>query len=99
MTKEQISDYIKSLNVADLDIIKSMVLEREDELYEERWYTHDRIDDYLYIVHYKDGHTHLTCKGKDSYEEYINSDDAVWIERKTKDLFPTFEFLERKYDA
>lgn len=77
MTKEQISDYIKSLNVADLDIIKSMVLEREDELYEERWYTHDRIDDYLYIVHYKDGHTHLTCKGKDSYEEYINNDDAV----------------------
>ena len=29
----------------------------------------------------------------------MRNDDAVWIERYTKDLFPTYEFLMRKEQA
>ena len=99
MNQEQILEYISNVNIADLDAIKKMIEDREEEMYEEAWWTHETIDDYLYKVHYQDGHTHITCKGADSYREYIKSDDAVWIERYTKDLFPTYEFLMRKEQA
>ena len=61
------------------------------------FFYHDRIDEYLYIVHYKNGSSHLDCIGSRSYKEYINNPDALWIERKTKDLFPSFELLMEKY--
>ena len=99
MNQEQILEYISNVNITDLDAIKKMIEEREAEMYEEAWWTHETIDDYLYKVHYQDGHTHITCKGADSYREYIRNDDAVWIERYTKDLFPTYEFLMRKEQA
>lgn len=99
MTREQINQYISTIDSADLDAIKMMVAARENELYDIRWWTHEKIDDYLYIVHYRDGRKHLSCKGADSYQEYIRNDDATWIERKTKDLFPTYETLMRKETA
>ena len=99
MTREQIYEYVSTIDSADLDAIKMMVAARENELYDIRWWTHETIDDYLYKVHYQDGHTHISCKGADSYREYIRNEDAVWIERYTKDLFPTYEFLMRKEQA
>ena len=99
MTREQIFQYVSTMDSADLDAIKMMVAARENELYDIRWWTHEKIDEYLYKVHYQDGHTHITCKGKDSYEEYMRNDDAIWIERYTKDLFPTYELLMRKEQA
>lgn len=99
MTREQIYEYVSTMDSAELDAIKMMVAARENELYDIRWWTHEKIDDYLYIVHYRDGRKHLTCKGADSYREYMRSDDAVWIERYTKDLFPEYEFLMRKEQA
>lgn len=99
MTREQIFQYVSTMDSADLDAIKMMVAARENELYDIRWWTHEKIDEYLYIVHYRDGRKHLSCKGADSYQEYIRNDDAIWIERKTKDLFPTYETLMRKEQA
>lgn len=99
MTREQINQYVSTMDSAELDAIKMMVAARENELYDIRWWTHEKIDDFIYKVHYQDGHTHITCKGADSYREYMRSEDAVWIERYTKDLFPTYEFLMRKETA
>ena len=84
MLQEQIQDTIRSMSTADLEAIKSMIA------------THDRIDDYLYKIHYADGNTYVMCKGKQAYERYLKEEDATWIERYTKNLFPTYEFLERK---
>ena len=81
MNQEQIFEYISKVNITDLDAIKMMVAARENELYDIRWWTHEKIDDYIYKVHYQDGHTHITCKGADSYREYMKNDDAIWIER------------------
>ena len=99
MLQEQIHDAIRSMTSADLEAIKKMIAQEEKDRYDEMWWIHDRIDDYLYKVHYRDGHIHITCKGADSYKEYMMNDDAMWIERYTKDLFPTYEFLMRKEQA
>lgn len=99
MSQEQICNTIHTMSHEDLDAVKKMIAAEEKSRYDDMWWTHDRIDDYLYIVHYRDGSTHLSCKGKDSYEEYMKEDDALWIERKTKNLFPVKEFLMRKETA
>lgn len=99
MLQEQIHDAIRSMSTADLEAIKSMIAKEERNRYDEMWWTHDRIDDYLYKIHYADGNTYVMCKGKQAYERYLKEEDATWIERYTKNLFPTYEFLERKERA
>ena len=87
---------IRSMNTADLEAIKKMIAQEEKNRYDEMWWTHDKIDDYLYKIHYIDGHTYVVCKGKQAYEMYTKDKDAMWLERYTKNLFPTYEFLTRK---
>lgn len=96
MLQELVIDMLRRMPLADFDVYLKAVAKVEKERYREMWYTHDNVDDYIYIVHYSDGHTHMTCKGKESYTEYMASDDAVMLERKTKDLFPTYQTLLQK---
>lgn len=90
MTQEQIF----ALDPTQLEALKRLVEQREKQLYHEMWWTHEQIDDYLYIVHFQDGSFIYFCKGADAYRRYLQ--DGVMIERKTKDLFPKREILERK---
>ena len=52
---------------------------------------HDYIDDYFYIVYFKDGTHHLYSTGESAYTTYQK--EGVRLERRTKDLFPTYEVL------
>ena len=108
MTKRQ-STYarkrIESMTLADLQAVKKMIEEQEEKHYDENWKEHAEIDDYLYIIHYNDKkeytgkNVYYDYIAKRCYEKFLNDDNAVWFERKTKDLFPTYEFLERKERA
>lgn len=92
---EQI-EMLRSLSISELESLRDAMNKVIEERYDEMWWIHDKIDNYLYVVHYADDKKHMSCKGKESYEEFMKHDDAIWIERYTKDLFPTYEFLMRK---
>ena len=62
----------------------------------ENFMLHEGLDEYLYIIHFADGHRYIEQKGKKAYEMYINDIQAVSLERKTKDLFPKYELLLTK---
>lgn len=83
---------------ADLQLIKDLVNAQIDIEYEkpENFMYHKKIDDYLYLVYYQDGTFNLFCIGADAYERFMKRDDAVRVERKTKDLFPKYEVILKK---
>lgn len=96
MTKADISNYINSVSTADLAAIKEMILDREITDYDKNWKSHEKKDDYLYIIHYTDGSYYYDHIGASAYKKYLSDPKAEWLERKTKDLFAKKEFLERK---
>lgn len=96
MLQEQIHDVLHSMTAADLEAIKEMIAREERSRYEEMWWTHDRIDNYLYYVYYDDGTQWMHCVAKKVYDEYIKNEKAICIKRKTKDLFPTWETMLTK---
>ena len=101
MTQAEVLSFTQSferLASQDLIKLKEQIDRQLEEIYErkENFYLHEKIDDYIYIVHYLDGHTHMDYIGARSYNEYISNEDAIKIERKTKDLFPTYETLMEK---
>ena len=95
MTNAQLNLFA-NINVNDLEQIKKLIEQKEEELYEVNWKAHNKIDDYIYVIHYADGEYHYDYLGQRAYERYLEDKDATWIERKTKDVFPEYEFLERK---
>lgn len=62
----------------------------------ENFMFHDKIDNYIYEINYKDGSSYVDYIGQRAYDKYIHDDDAINIYRKTKDLFPTRELLLEK---
>ena len=89
-----------------LDKLSGAELKRFKELFDKKYNEvvqldcnypmHDYIDNYLYIVYFKDGTHHLFSKGEDAYDTYSRC--GVRLERKTKDLFPIYEtLLEKEY--
>lgn len=101
MTKEQQNAFYRAmqfLNGHDLLALKDMV---EDQIQyakhlKENFYLNDTTDDYIYIVHYRNGKFHYVFKGADAYNEYMNNEKAWKLERKSKALFPTYESLMEK---
>lgn len=95
---DRIQTELDLLNGIDLMKVKNMVNERIEKEYhkKENFMYHDKIDDYIYMVHYEDGDSRTFCFGKKAYDEYIRSKSAYKITRKTKDLFPVYEFLIEK---
>lgn len=75
------------------------IIEKEYEHYDDKecFMLHEEIDNFFYYVYYKDGSRHMEYIGRKAYLKYVENDDAVKIERKTKDLFPTFELLAEKH--
>ena len=98
MTQEQIN-FISTLDATTLDAVKKLLVKREMELYNERWWTHDGIDNYIYVITYVDGRKFHDYQGKRTYKKYLNDADAIAIGRETKDLFPEYEELMRKETA
>lgn len=96
MTNEQINNFIHSLNATDFNNLREFIKKEEKSRYDEMWWTHNRIDNYLYYVYYKDGSEWMHCIAKKVYDEYISNENAICIKRKTKDLFPTWETLMEK---
>lgn len=96
--KEVFRNRIAKFSGADLQIIKDMIDEQVEIEYDktENFMYHESIDDYLYLVYYSDGSKNLFCIGADAYERYTKREDAVRIERKTKNLFPTYEVIMKK---
>ena len=101
MTQEQIRAFNQGISFyqgTDLNELKKLIELKIQEDYDrkENFMLHDKLDDYIYIVHYFDESFHYLCRGKDAYEEFIRDPKAVKISRKTKDLFPTYEDLIEK---
>lgn len=103
MTKEQQNAFYRAmqfLNGHDLLALKEMV---EDQIQyakhlKENFYLNNTADDYIYIVHYRNGKYHYVFKGAEAYNEYMGNDKAWKLERKSKELFPTYEsLLEKNY--
>ena len=94
-----IEEYIQSFTSgSELEQIKAMIDDQIMKIYnlKENFYLHDKTDDYIYRIVYADGHIYYDCIGKRAYEKFTLDSDAVRIERKTKDLFPTVELLLEK---
>lgn len=74
------------------------IIEEEYEHYDDKecFMLHEEVDDYFYVTFYKDGSHHIDVIGSRSYEKFVNDDDCIRIERKTKNLFPTVEILLTK---
>lgn len=67
-------------------------VERNYELKDNFMY-HTELDSYFYLVRYDNGDYNLYTKVCDAYARYQRDDKAVSVERKTKDLYPTYETL------
>ena len=101
----QVMTYVNrfnSLTALELDQLKKLIDGRIAETYDwkENFMTHNEIDNYLYVVYLEDGQYHYYHKGADAYQRYLE-DDAIMVDRKTKDLFPKFEtiFVKEKLTA
>ena len=93
----QVESYVKrfnSLTATELYQLKDLIDDRIAETYywKENFMTHTEIDNYIYVVYLEDGNHHFFAKGEEAYKRYLE-DDAVSIDRKTKDLFPVYETL------
>ena len=90
-----ITELLCTMNAQQLLNLKSMIDDQIEAAYDlpENFYLHETLDDYLYIVKYDDGSSHLYIKGAQAYREYKANRCAVGIIRKTKDLFPVFELM------
>ena len=86
-----------TLTGTELLRLKDLIDQRIKEVYDFKcnFMIHDQIDNYIYIVNMADGEYHYYIKGDEAYKRFLE-DDAVSIERKTKDLFPIIELLLKK---
>ena len=94
-----LANSIQEINNAHILLELRKCIDKQIELNYERkenFMLHEELDEYLYIIHYTDGHTYIAQTGKKAYDMYINDDSAISIERKTKNLFPTYELLIKK---
>ena len=95
-------EIINAINLFDklsgeqLKRFKQLLDKKFDEVVKEdrNYMMHDFVDDYLYIVYFQDGAHYTYCKGEDAYSSYKSC--GIRLERKTKELFPTYEVLLEK---
>ena len=93
---ENAIDLLDKLSGFELKRIKKYFENKFEEVAQKdsNYILHDFVDDYFYIVYFEDGTHHLYSKGEDAYSTYKNC--GIRLERKTKDLFPTYEVLLEK---
>ena len=90
-------DRFTKLTGTELIRLKELIDARIEEVYDFKcnFMIHDRLDNYIYVVRFVDGDHHYYVKGNEAYHRFLE-DDAISVERKTKDLFPTVELLLKK---
>lgn len=93
---------LKKLNGIELLETKKLFDAVYEELVKEdcNYMLHDFVDDYTYIVHYDDGTKYMFCKGKKAYDQFM-TEHGIKLERRTKELRPTYETLlvkEKKWE-
>lgn len=98
MTEKELSEikkYLKTLSGAELEEVKKAVEQEEEDqiMKDENFMFRDFIDDYFYMIYYKDGSFHYDYIGKRAYKKYMEDPNAIRIGYKTKDLFPTYGTL------
>lgn len=78
-----------------IEKIQALINENIERNYElkDNFRYHDELDGYFYIVRFGNGEYNLYCKGKEAYERYSRDENAIRVERKTKNLYPTYETL------
>lgn len=69
---------------------------RENYHLKDNFKFHDCLDSYFYITRLNNGDYYLDTTGKKGYERFLNEPNAIQLERKTKNLFPTYEILLKK---
>ena len=90
-----------------LDNLNGFELKRIKELFDQKYLevcqkdanyqVHDFKDNYLYIIYYPDGNRSISANGAEAYEKYMK--DGIRLDRKTKDLFPTYETLLQREEV
>lgn len=48
---------------------------------------HEKTDDYIYFIEYRNGRRRPECIGRRAYEQYINDENAIAIYRMDKDYW------------
>ena len=101
MTSEQINAFrlaLKSLTAEELTVLRDQVDDEIQEIYwaDENFWMREKTDSFIYITRYDDGSYHYDYIGKSAYERYLNDSNAIQLDYKTKDLFPTYGTLMRK---
>ena len=93
--KEAIREYLKTLNGVELKELRDEVDEEIADQYwcDENFWMRNETDSFIYIVVYKDLKYYYHYLGKKAYDKYMEEKDAIRIEYKTKDLFPTYGVL------
>lgn len=92
-------DLLTAMNHLDGLQLKDLK-ERFDARYEElcqkdrNFMLQDFVGDYVYVVYTDEENYHMYCKGKQAYDYY--KEYGIKIERKTKDLFPTYKTVMEK---
>ena len=94
----EIYDYIQTLDGFQLEELRRYIEKQEQVVYDRRenFHLHERVDQFIYVIEYADGHLFYDCIGKRAYEKYLKDEDAIRIGRKTKSLFPTYDKLMEK---
>lgn len=96
---EKIEELISHIKHGEfIEQIKELIEDniRENYYLKDNFKFHDKLDSYFYITTFANGEYHLDTTGKRGYERFIENEDAIKLERKTKDLFPTYEVLMTK---
>lgn len=75
-------------NNYDLECLKKII---DEQIYLHRddptnFMFHKTVDNYLYIIVYRDGSHHMGCIGQREFERFQDSEDAVSIWRRDKDF-------------
>lgn len=101
MTKDFLNEFrslLKNMSANELAELRDQVDDEIQEIYwaDENFWMREKTDSFIYITRYDDGSYYYDYIGKNAYERYLNDTNAIQLDYKTKDLFPTYGTLMRK---
>lgn len=99
MNIEKIKNEIAKIdNCLLLDEIKKYIDEQIETQLDKRenFMFRDYVDEYLYVIYFKDGSRDIQCKGNKAYDIFIKDSSAIRMETRTKELYPKYELLMEK---
>lgn len=96
---EKALELLDELGCFELKRVKELFDEKFDEVCQKdaNYPMHDFIDNFIYIIYYPDGEHKYCFNGAEAYDRYMK--EGVRLDRKTKDLFPTYETLLQREEV